>query len=418
MRHARDNRGPYGRRYSAQDLAWEVLSQVESRDYYDIWLTYRPTTGFRGKPGIERFTIDKTGAIRLRSVLERPVRRRTLLAPGIVAGAIVIAGGLVGALFAAGLFPGESEAVLPSTATVSLVPETASQLVSPQGDVTVDLEAGSVAEAVQLSYQPLSPEMTPHLPPGYSSGFQGLRPVGSRDRRRDSCFIRVHEADRYNCPPQHRGPGDSGRGCGQRAYPALPRRRPRLGAASDHRGFQRLYRNSAGRPFEHLRFDHQAAAAGSYFRPYSGRHADLRAGACAFTLSRVDAYADGDGHGHDATSPNHHTRVGTYPNLHTAAYSYPNARTTAYSYPNADPHASSYPYTSADADANAYAHPSTSSYLYTSAHTAAYADASAHPYTNSYPYTSANPFAYAHHADPDAHAHACSGGANRRGRGP
>ena len=109
-------------------------------------------------------------------------------------------------------------------------------------------------------------------------------------------------------------------------------------------------------------------------------------------------------------------RVGTYPNLHTAAYSYPNARTTAYSYPNADPHASSYPYTSADAYANAYAHPSTSSYLYTSAHTAAYANA--HPYTNSYPYTSANPFAYAHHADPDAHAHACSGGANRRGRGP
>lgn len=192
-----------------------------------------------------------------------------------------------------------------------------------------------------------------------------------------------------------------------------------MGAASDHRGFQRLYRNSAGRPFEHLLFDHQAAAAGSYFRPYSGRHADLRAGACAFTLSRVDAYADGDGHGHDATSPNHHTRVGTYPNLHTAAYSYPNARTTAYSYPNADPHASSYPYTSADAYAdayaNAYAHPSTSSYLYTSAHTAAYANA--HPYTNSYPYTSANPFAYAHHADPDAHAHACSGGANRRGRG-
>ena len=136
LRHARDNRGPYGRRYSAQNLAWEVLSQVESRDYYDIWLTYRPTTGFRGKPGIERFTIDKTGAIRLRSVLERPVRRRTLLAPGIVAGAIVIAGGLVGALFAAGLFPGESEAVLPSTATVSLVPETASQLVSPQAHIS------------------------------------------------------------------------------------------------------------------------------------------------------------------------------------------------------------------------------------------------------------------------------------------
>ncbi len=36
MEHARDNRGFYGRRYNRGDLVWEVVSQEESEDYYDI----------------------------------------------------------------------------------------------------------------------------------------------------------------------------------------------------------------------------------------------------------------------------------------------------------------------------------------------------------------------------------------------
>ena len=48
------------------ELVWEVVSQEESEDYYDIRLSFRPATGFSGKPGVEQFTIDKTGPITLR----------------------------------------------------------------------------------------------------------------------------------------------------------------------------------------------------------------------------------------------------------------------------------------------------------------------------------------------------------------
>lgn len=82
----------------------------------------------------------------------------------IVAATIMFSGAAVGILFAVGVFSGESEAVPLSTASVSLAPETASQLVSPLGDVTVELEAGSVAEAVELVFLTLSPEMTPQMP--------------------------------------------------------------------------------------------------------------------------------------------------------------------------------------------------------------------------------------------------------------
>lgn len=36
MEHARDNREFYGPRYSQRALVWEVVSQDESEDYYDI----------------------------------------------------------------------------------------------------------------------------------------------------------------------------------------------------------------------------------------------------------------------------------------------------------------------------------------------------------------------------------------------
>jgi len=66
IEHARDNVGFYGPDYAEQELAWEVLSQEESEDYYDVRLSYRPAGTFRGRPGTEQFTIDKIGEIRLR----------------------------------------------------------------------------------------------------------------------------------------------------------------------------------------------------------------------------------------------------------------------------------------------------------------------------------------------------------------
>ena len=47
LRHARDNRVFYGRRYARQELSAE-----EGEDYYRIRLPYRPTGTFRGEPGV------------------------------------------------------------------------------------------------------------------------------------------------------------------------------------------------------------------------------------------------------------------------------------------------------------------------------------------------------------------------------
>ena len=63
MEHARDNTGFYGRRYARRPLFWEVVSQEETEDYYEITLTYRPAQRFDGQPGTELFTIDKEGPI-------------------------------------------------------------------------------------------------------------------------------------------------------------------------------------------------------------------------------------------------------------------------------------------------------------------------------------------------------------------
>ena len=91
-----------------------------------------------------------------------------------ILGVVAVAGVVAGGLFAAGVFPGESGAVPRAAASVLLAPETASQLVSPQGDVTVDLQSGSVTEAVQLLYQTLAPDMAPQLPPGFAAGSKAF----------------------------------------------------------------------------------------------------------------------------------------------------------------------------------------------------------------------------------------------------
>ena len=100
MEHARDNRDFYGRRYRRRELAWEVVSQEESEDYCDIRLSFRPAPSFQGEPGVELFTIDKTGPIRFRQILSepRPVRS-PFLTPAVLAGVLVTAVVVVGILF-------------------------------------------------------------------------------------------------------------------------------------------------------------------------------------------------------------------------------------------------------------------------------------------------------------------------------
>ena len=72
IRHARDNPDFYGASYSGINLVWEAISLEEGEDYYDIKLSFRPAGRFRGDPGIEQFTIDKTGNIEIRQMLDEP----------------------------------------------------------------------------------------------------------------------------------------------------------------------------------------------------------------------------------------------------------------------------------------------------------------------------------------------------------
>ena len=59
IQHARDNTSFYGPRYTGMNFVWEVLSQEETEDYYEIRLSFRPSGRYRGSPGIEQFTINK-----------------------------------------------------------------------------------------------------------------------------------------------------------------------------------------------------------------------------------------------------------------------------------------------------------------------------------------------------------------------
>ena len=77
IEHARDNVEFYGSRYRGVTLAWEVISEEEEEDYYDIRLSFRPAGRFRGEVGVEQFLIDKTGEIRVRQLLDEPVQRRS-----------------------------------------------------------------------------------------------------------------------------------------------------------------------------------------------------------------------------------------------------------------------------------------------------------------------------------------------------
>ena len=91
---------------------WEVTNQEETEDYYDIRLSYRPAESFRGKPGVEHITIDKTGTIELRQILSQPVKQWSLLVAlvGVTIAILVISGvgSFTGAISTSDIFASES----------------------------------------------------------------------------------------------------------------------------------------------------------------------------------------------------------------------------------------------------------------------------------------------------------------------
>ena len=165
-RHARENTDFYGR-YADRELAWQELSAEESEDYYRIQLSYRPARGFRGRPGVEQFTIDKAGPIELREILSQPQpSRRAAYVLGFV---VVLAaiGATIGGLFVSGALT-TSDSPTPMTTSISITPDAPARLVSSDGAVTVDVGARTVDAPAQLTYRPLSTAEIPVLPEQYA----------------------------------------------------------------------------------------------------------------------------------------------------------------------------------------------------------------------------------------------------------
>ena len=74
IQHARDNTDFYDPSIRNEPLIWEVESQEETEDFYEIRVSFRPARGFQGQAGIEQFTIDKTGKVELRQIVRELVK--------------------------------------------------------------------------------------------------------------------------------------------------------------------------------------------------------------------------------------------------------------------------------------------------------------------------------------------------------
>jgi len=121
-RHARENRDFYGRRYANRDMIWEDVDSEEGEDYYYVRLSYRPAGQFHGEPGVERFTIDKTGPVEHREIVRELAGPRNWTPIRVSVGALAIAGAVVGGLFAAGVIP-PSPPAPPVTSVGAATPE-------------------------------------------------------------------------------------------------------------------------------------------------------------------------------------------------------------------------------------------------------------------------------------------------------
>ena len=166
IRHAKENTDFYGPRYSGRELVWEVQSSEEGEDYYQIRLSFRPARRFRGEPGVDLFTIDKTGSIEIRQILDEPAEKRRLAAPVIAAGSLVAV--VAVAAVAVGLFTGGSSGgeSTPTPVTQAQAPggTTASAAPPSQRAAGAGIAAGTpspVAAAIDVSTPPSASTPSP-----------------------------------------------------------------------------------------------------------------------------------------------------------------------------------------------------------------------------------------------------------------
>ena len=116
----------YGQEYGTVRLAWGGDQSGRCGNYYEIRLAYRPSGRFRGQPGVEQFTIGKTGNIELRQILDEPVlreppKRRRPPTKWLAAAAAAIVAVVVGGVVVLKPFA-PSPTVVPTAASLAAVP--------------------------------------------------------------------------------------------------------------------------------------------------------------------------------------------------------------------------------------------------------------------------------------------------------
>ena len=199
IRHARENTEFYGHRYSGRELIWEIVASEEGESYFQVELSYRPSGRFFGKPGTEKFTIDKSGAVELRQLEREPsegfrqlinesvgIAGRRIPLVGVVL--VVVIGIVVAGLLSSGPFRSGESGAASGRATVAVLPGAPALLASPDGAVTVDVQAGSVSEAVDLAYRPALFAELPALPPGFALGSKFFDLTVNRDGTSQASF--------------------------------------------------------------------------------------------------------------------------------------------------------------------------------------------------------------------------------------
>ncbi len=173
LQHAQATAGFYGARFPRHDFVWEVVSQEDRDYYYDIRLSFQPAGRFRGKPGVERFIVDRRGKIEVRLVLVEPSglsQRATLIRPSRqVAGLtfIVIAGAGLAVAFLTGALDADprpsAPTPLPSSSPVP--PATTAPAASTTTPTVIPVLVPTVAIPPTPTAVPTTVPPTPTLTP-------------------------------------------------------------------------------------------------------------------------------------------------------------------------------------------------------------------------------------------------------------
>ena len=148
-----------------------MISQEDTGNFFEVRLSHRPSGRFRGKPGVEQFTIGKTGTIELRQVLDEPIEHRATTVLLLVAIGVVVFGVSGGVWLATGGVGGGDD----EKPTAGAGPTTMSAL--PGGEVSPSPAAAmAAAPAAGLAE---STDLGPILEPIFqkTSTVIGLEPL-------------------------------------------------------------------------------------------------------------------------------------------------------------------------------------------------------------------------------------------------